>query len=369
MKVKILQEDLQKGFNLSQRFVASRPQLPILANFLIETDKGKLKLSATDLSLGLSVWIDAKVEEEGKTSVPAKEITEFISYLSPGEVELATNKQILKVLSARAEADFAGVKADEFPQSPAIEDGLLTLPAAELTAAVNQVSFAAASDESRPVLEGILWLLAAKEYQLVATDGYRLAHKKVGLKQGVGKPTSFLVPARSFNEVAKLAHSFSDLKVGWNKQKNQISFLLPNLKLTSRLLGGEFPEYQKIIPQAAKILAFVDSQELLAAIRAVSVFARQAGNVIVLNFQPDQLDIQASAPQVGRNKATVPIRLEGNKITVAFNYRFLLDFLNNLPNNESEVAIRMNDALSPVVFTLKGDDSLLHLIMPVRLDH
>ncbi len=369
MKVNILQEDLQKGFSLGQRFIASRPQLPILADFLLETDRGQLKLSATDLNLGISIWLDAKVEEEGKIAVPARDISEFVAYLQ-GELRLKTEKQILRVISPRAEANFAGMKGEEFPQPPQGEEkNKIIIPTPQLTLAVGEVSFAAAHDETRPVLEGILWKLTPSGYQLVATDGYRLAWKKVAEKQALKSEEEFLVPARSFAEVAKLVEGEEKLAVTWDKQKSQIIFQWPRFQLTSRLLAGEFPDYQKIVPQESKVQVFLDQQEFLTAIRAVSVFARQAANIVILDFQPKQVVIQANAPQVGQNQARVPIRLEGEPLKVAFNYRFLLDFLNNLPAEEKEIVIKLNDPLAPVVFSRDGDPSLLHLIMPVRLDH
>ncbi len=369
MKVDILQEDLQKGLSLGQRFITSRPQLPILANFLLETDNGQLKLSATDLNLGISIWMDAKVEEKGCIAIPARDISEFVAYLQ-GTLRLETEKQILRVISPRAEASFAGMKGEEFPRPPqGNEKNKIIVPTKRLTLAVDEVSFAAARDETRPILEGILWKMARAGYELVATDGYRLAWKKVVEKQALKTEEEFLVPARSFAEVAKLVEGEERLTITWDQQRSQIIFKWPRFQLTSRLLAGEFPDYQKIIPQESKIQVFLDQQEFLTAIRAVSVFARQAANIIVLDFQSDQVIIQANAPQVGQNQARVPIRLEGQPLKVAFNYRFILDFLNNLPAEEKGIIIKLNDPLSPVVFSRDGDSSLLHLIMPVRLDH
>ncbi len=370
MKVKILQEDLQKGLSLGQRFVASRPQLPILANFLLSTDRGQLKLAATDLNLGLQIWLGGKVEEEGEISVPAKEITEFVSYLPSGEIELQTEKQILKVIAAQAEANFAGLKADEFPRGPTKnEKNLFKLEMKAFAAAVDEVSFAAANDDSRPVLEGILWQLSRDGYRLVATDGYRLALKEINHHQDLATAVSFLIPARSLNEAVKLAADQDQIQVSWDQQKSQILFIMKRAQISSRLLSGEFPDYQKIIPTESKIKVLLDRQQFLTAIRAVSVFARSAADVVVLDFQPQQLVIRAESSQVGQNEARVTTNHQGEAIKTAFNYHFLLDFLNHLPDDEAAVEVRLNEPLAPVLFSREGDKSLTHLIMPVRLDH
>ena len=262
------------------------------------------------------------------------------------------------------------MNANEFPQSPqGNKKNEIFVPAQKLASAVGEVSFAAARDETRPILEGILWKVTGQGYELVATDGYRLAWKKVAEKQAVKAEEAFLVPARSFAEVAKLAEKEEKVTISWDQSKSQIIFSWPRFKLASRLLAGDFPDYAKIVPQESKVKVFLDQQELLNAIRAVSVFARQAANIVIFDFQSNQVVIQANAPQVGQNLARVPARLEGEPLKVAFNYHFILDFLNNLPAEEKEVVIRLNDPLAPVVFGRDGDSTLLHLIMPVRLDH
>ncbi len=371
MKVKISQDNLNKGLSLAGRFIASRPQLPILSNFLLATDKGKLKLSATNLDLGINLWLGAVVEEKGQLLIPAREVSEFVSYLPAGEVFLESQKTSLKITSPKAEAVFGGMSAQEFPQIPQGEEkNSLLLDVTQLSKAVSQVCFAAAIDETRPVLEGVFWQFDQDGYQMVATDGYRLSLKKITSKQVVKKETSFLIPARSLLEVTKLIQE-DKLKVSLDKKQSQAVFIIPRrLKaiLSSRLLSGEFPDYKKIIPQQNSIQVSVDHQELLSAVKIASVFARQAGNVIVLDFKNGQLEIKADALQVGKNKTSVPIKIKGEEVKVAFNYRFLLDYLNSIDNKEAEVIVKMNDSLSPVVFTVKGDNSFLHLIMPINLE-
>lgn len=369
MNFKILQENLSKGLSLTDRFVSSRPQLPILSNILFSVDKGKLKLSATNLDLGINLWLGGVVEKEGQLAVPAHELTEFVSYLPTGEISLQSENKILKVISPKAQATFTGMDPEEFPQIPqGNEKNKLSLNSKDLSQAVSQVGFAAATDEARPILEGIYWQFNKDGYQMVATDGYRLSLKKVALeKSSLKENLSFLIPSRSLNEIVRLINE-DQFEVSWDKDQNQIVFVFPNMRISSRLLDGDFPDYENIIPSESQNIANIDKQEFLSAVKIASVFARQAGNVVVLQFQDNKLEIKADATQVGQNSATVPVKYKGEPIKIAFNYRFLLDFLNSISKDEAEIIIKMNNPESPVTFEISNDSSLLHLIMPIRTE-
>jgi len=376
MKIEILRENLNSGLTTASRFISSRPQLPILANVLIVTDEGKVKLSATNLEMGVNLWLGAKVEEEGKICLPAKEITEFISYLSAEKLTLETQKESqLIVFSPQARASFVGMASEEFPEIPHLnedESFILLLP--ELVLAVSQVSFAAAVDETRPVLAGIYWQFNTDGYQMVATDGYRLSVKKVILEQKPKIKKSekeekvvFLVPAKTLNEVVRLGRGES-VKIGLTKEGNQAIFGFPQLEISSRLLEGDFPEYERIIPTQKKTSVLVDKNDFSSAIKAASVFARQSANIVILSIDKKEMEITADAPHVGENKTTLPIKAEGEPIKVAFNFRFLLDFINAVPSGQEELLLELTEPLSPVVFKIYGDESWIHVIMPVRLE-
>jgi len=371
MKIQILQEELNKGLTTVNRFVSNKPQLPILSNILLATEKGKLRLSATDLELGINLWLGGKVEKEGKIAIPAREISEFISYLNPGPLDLELNQNLLVVSSATNKASFVGMKPEEFPEIPQLEKKTaFTLSFADLAAAVAQVSFAAATDEARPVLGGILWQFTAKNYQMVATDGYRLACKKVALEKeisSVKKKSTFLVPARSLAEVVKLGDG-QQVKVGLTADKNQVVFAFAGAQISSRLLEGEFPEYEKIIPQQTKTKVYVDKQDLLGGIRAASVFAREAANIVVLEVDSEGMKIKADAPQIGENQSSVAVKTEGEAIKIAFNFRFLLDFINAVPAEKDSLVLEFTEPLSPAIFKIEKDDSWFVVVMPVRLE-
>jgi len=371
MKAQILQEELSKGLSTVSRFVASRPQLPILANILLVAEKGKLRLSATNLDLGINLWLGGKIEKEGLVAIPAREITEFVSYLNPGSLNLELDKNLLVISSATNKASFVGMNGKEFPKIPQLEkETAFPLSLEQLSQTVGQVGFAAAVDEARPVLEGIYWQFEDKSYQMVATDGYRLSLKKVDLEKAVAsskKKTVFLIPARSLSEVVKLSDG-ETIQVGLTKDKNQVVFGFSQGQISSRLLEGEFPEYGKIIPQQAKTKVWLDKQDFLGGVKAASVFAREAANIVILDIDKKEVKIKADAPQVGENQSSVAAKVEGEPIKVAFNFRFLLDFLNAVPQGENNLLFEFTEPLSPALFKFEGDKSWLHVIMPVRLE-
>lgn len=368
MKLQILQSNLTQGLSIVSRFVSSRPQLPILANILFSTDKGKLCLSATNLDLGINIWLGAKVEKEGSLTMPAKEVTEFVSYLSVQNVDLFSEKENqLTVSSSQATASFVGIRADEFPKIPRLDrKDSFSLPLNDLSKAVSQVAFAAASDETRPVLEGIFWQFEGGEYRMIATDGYRLSLKKVGLKDKKTEKSSFLVPARTLNEVVRLGKEEA-VEVGLSKNKNQAIFAFPQMEISSRLLEGEFPEYEKIIPEESKTRVYLDKDDFSQSVKIASVFARESANIVLLTIEKDQMTLTANSSRVGENKTSLPVKVEGEPIKIAFNFRFLLDFINAC-GDKKEIIIDLNDPLSPTVFRVDGDESWLHIIMPVRME-
>lgn len=375
MKLEVLQEDLNQGLSVTSRFIASRPQLPVLANILFAAEKNnRLKLSATNLDIGIQYWLDAKVAKPGQLTIPAKEISEFVSYLSPGKLDLEAKKDSqVKISSKQGESVFTGMEAEEFPEIPTIDEAkTASLPLDNLEKAVNLVSFAAAGDDTRPVLAAVNWKFSKDGYRMVATDGYRLSLRDVsGVEVNMGKSQdsgTFLIPARSLIEIVRLASGEQELKVGLTEDENQVVFLLPGLQLTSRLIEGEFPEYHKIIPEESATKVLVDKEEFHQSIRMASVFARESANVVKFEIGDSKIQISSNAPSVGENKTEVGAKTEGKNLEIAFNYRFLLDFLKAIPLDEQQVEMEFNEQLTPGAFKIPSDENWLHIIMPVKVD-
>lgn len=371
MKIQILQENLHKGLNIASRSISSKAQLPILANILFKTDGSRLQLSSTNLETGIALWLGAKVEKEGEITIPAKVLAEIVSLLPAGRIDLEVKDSVLKVSSEGYEANLNGIAASEFPKLPTYSpESLFSLPAEKLLYAINQVAFAAATDEGRPVLTGVLFKIQGKSLSLVATDGYRLSLKTIELENESPEEVSLLLPAKTLLEVARIIGEEKTekmIKMGFTKEQNQVVFVFSEMELFSRVIEGEFPNYERIIPQSYTTKATIDRDNFNRAVKVVSIFARDSANIVKLKITDNLMEMSANSPQVGENKNSFEIQSEGEGGEIAFNYRFLQGFLNAVP--EGEVTIEMTGSLNSGVFRHVGDESFLHVIMPVRLQN
>jgi len=375
MDFEILQEDLANALSVVSRFVSSRPQLPVLANILFSVRKdNKLLLAATNLEVGIQFLLDAKVKKPGELALPAKDINEFVSYLSPGRIHLfSSNDFKITLTSSSGKSLFSGMNADEFPKMPVADKDLTVgLPKNGIRECFEKIGFAAANDDTRPILAAINWQFNKNGYRMVATDGYRLSLKdidnvsvKLKSKDDVLK---FLIPSRSLAEAVRLAKT-DEIRVGLTTDGNQVIFLMDGIQLSSRLIEGDYPDYQKILPEKTKINVVLNKDEFLQAIKIASVFARNSGNIVKLNVKSDKVIISANAAGIGENKTEVAAKVEGTKLEIAFNYRFLIDFLSAITEEEKEVGIELTESLAPGVFKIPSDPLWLHLIMPVRVEN
>ena len=372
MKLSLLQQNLHQALTHVSRFVSLKNQLPILTNVLIATDNGRLKLSATNLEIGINYWIGAKIEKEGSFTVPVKEIAEFVSYLSSQTIDLSLNdKSLLQLSSTNTQSTFTTTPAKDFPQLAKINPKTtikLDLPL--LAKAVSQIAFSAATDDSRPVLTSILCQFSQNNLLLVATDGFRLSLKNIKLVNPINlkndkKPLTFLIPARSLTEITKLAKNEKEITMGMTIDQNQIVFVLEDLELVSRLIEGDYPDYQRIIPSSFITKVFLNKAEFSQAVKIASVFASQSANVVKFSIGKNNLTLSANAPQIGRNQATIEARVEGESLDIAFNYKFVSEFLDACQGEE--VVIELNETLTPGLFHDQSDPHFTHIIMPVRL--
>lgn len=372
MKLSILQENLSHGLTIASRSVAARAQLPVLGNILLSTDKGRLKLSATNLETGINLWLGAKVEKEGAISIPAKILTEFVSSLPAGRIEIEARENALHLVSGSYEASFVGLAANEFPAVPSMTTkAVLKFEAPPLALAINQTAFAAAQDEGRPILTGVLLKSQSEGLTLVATDGYRLSLKKLKGVAGIEKVKEFkkglVLPARTLLEVARVASEETEGKLGLavTPEASQVIFATSDIEIVSRLIEGKFPDFEKIIPAKGKTKVLIEREELTRAVRIASIFARESANIVRFEVKGSKLEVSANTAQVGDNKSQVEAKIEGEAGKIAFNSRYLLDFLNIVGNEQ--VSFEMTGALNPGLFRPAGDDSYLHIIMPVRV--
>lgn len=371
MKLSVLQENLNQALTVVSRFVAAKSQLPLLGHILFSTDSGRLKLSATNLELGINYWLGAKIDLDGSFTVPDHDIAEFVSYLPAGRLDLSLVDNLLEVVSSKATSTFSTTPSTDFPSLPPINsDTAITLDAKTLSAVIDQITFAAATDDSRPILTAVLCRFTNDILFLVATDGFRLSLKQIKLTTPIILPENsesltLLIPARSLQEVAKLAKTSQQLSLGVSSDSHQLIFVLEDLELVSRLLEGDYPDYNRIIPESYATKVTLSKEDLSQAVKIASVFARQSANVIKLNIKNSLIEISANAPQIGKNSAKLDAKLEGDPLEIAFNYKFITDFLAIC--HGSEITIELNDSLTPVRFIDLSDPDFTHIIMPVRI--
>lgn len=376
MKIQIFQENLLKALNTAGRSISSKAQLPILANVLLSTENNRLKVSATNLETGVNIWTGAKIEKEGSITLPSKILQEYVSSLPAEKISLEVKENIANLTSTSFNASFNGLAASEFPVLPKGEKKIFSFQSSVLIEVINRVAFASASDEGRPILTGVSFKKEGKTLTLAATDGYRLSVEKVEVAKisTEGKDEeelrSLVIPAKTLLEVSRIVseqvkQDQSIIEMSLTKDGNQAVFSFPEIELSTRLLEGDFPDYEKIVPQEASTTVTLDKEELLRAIRTASIFARDSANIVKFKFQEGKAVISANSPQVGENISEIGAKTEGGEAEIAFNFRFLLDFLAAV--KEGEVSLEMTGSLNPGLFKIKGKASYLHVIMPVRL--
>lgn len=368
MRFDCLQESLSKALLIVSRFVPPRPQLPVLANVLISAKKGELLFGATNLESGISFQMGAKIDEEGEITLPAKTLTELVGSFPAGRIEFLQEENSLKISCQKNQATLTGISAAEFPPLPKVgKDGVLKFLSSEIIGPVSQTAFCSATDESRPVLGAVKILEKGGFLSFVATDGYRLSLKTTKIKAPKNMTKGILLPARILTEAARILAESERKEVGLeiSSQNNQAVFILSEAEIFCRLIEGQYPDFEKIIPQNFTTRAVFQKEELLSAVKTTAIFAREAANIVKFKVQGSRFEVSANAPQVGENTTEIEAKIEGEGGQIAFNCRFLLDFLNT--TSAPELVFEMTTSTAPGVFGISGDDSLLHLIMPVRV--
>ena len=369
MKLSVMQENLARGLSVVSRAVSNRSTLPVLANVLLKTEDAGLKLTATNLEIGITYWVPGKIETDGATTVPAKLLTDLVNSLPAGDrVDLALQAgDTLHLRCGRFETHVKGIDADEFPAIGAAGERPTTRIAQNaLRRALAETVFAAASDEARPILTGVLARFEGDQLTLAAADNYRIAVKTIPILDPVPE-TSVVIPARALNELARVLADVEDpVEIVLAASRNQVLFHLDGIDLVSRLIDGQFPNYQQVVPQSHTTRAILDREELLRAVRPAALIAHESANIVKLQIGADGepgITVSASA-EVGDHVGQVEATVEGDGTTIAFNARYLADVLTNV--NAEQFALELNGPLSPGVFKPLGDDHYIHVVMPVR---
>lgn len=374
MKVSVSQQHLAQGLGIVSRAVSPRSTLPVLGNVLLATDEGRLRLAATNLELGISCWTGAQIQEEGSITVPARLLADLVSTLPNDTVHLSVNMTTctLTVRCAASNTDIKGIDAQEFPPMPATDfaDGV-RVKVSDFREMIQQVAFAASSDEARPVLQGVQTTISENEIAMAATDGFRISVRKVAIEEPVSKPQTMIIPARALNELARIATDPEGMiSMIVPSGRGQVVFRLDSAELVSQLIDGNFPDYRVILPRSFKSHTVVSTASFLKACKQAEIIARNGNNVVRLNIQPNedrpgQVEVSSQSEETGSNETIIDATIDGPAVVLAFNVRFLREVLEVIktPN----LVVETNDHKSPARVQPVGDETFLHVIMPMHL--
>lgn len=375
MKISCLQENLHRGLGVVARAVSTRSTLPVLNNILIAAEGARLKLAATDLTLGITTWIGAKVEEEGATTVPAKLLTDFVNSLPPERIDMNLNvrTQTLNLKCSRFESNIKGLDAQDFPIIPAASGSdAIKLDPEELRAMIGQVAFAAATDESRPVLTGVLVKFDDEKITLAAADGFRLSIRKGTTVSGKSTVASAVIPARALIELQRIVgDDEAPVEITITKNRNQAVFHTTNTDLVTQLVEGTYPDVMALVPKTHQTRTVVGAIDFLKAVKLASFFARDAANVVRLKVEPGgeltpgRVIVSATSAEMGDQVGEVDATVDGTPIEIAFNAKYLTDVFNVM--DAAQVAIETNSPEKPGVFKPVGSDDFVHVIMPMHV--
>lgn len=365
MRIQVIREEFLKAMGLVSRFVSMRAQIPILGNVYLGTHKSRLSLRATNLEMSVSTSIGAKVKEQGEVAVPARVVNELISNLSGETIDISVDGENVAIETEGGKASVSGMNVVDFPDFPVeINKGSVSFDNLELGSALKKVIFSVSTDDSRPVLTGVNASFGKGGVEIVASDGFRLSRKKLAVdvsdKKMLGK--SFIVPRGLIGELLRMGEK-GKLSLFYDEANNLLVFGISNIVFSTRLIEGNYPDVEKIIPSEFDTRLKVNVEEFMKSIRAAAVFARDAGNVVTLKTSEGVLEVSSVSPQYGEQSNRLEVNSEGKEQTILFNYKYLEDILNVVGG---DIIVEMVNDTSPVVFRDPEDEEYLHLIMPVK---
>ncbi len=372
MKVEILKENLKAGLNVVERIVGKNLSLPILDNVLISAEDNFLSLSSTDLETAIKLWILTKIVKKGKAVVPAKFLSSFISLLPNEKIVLEEKKQGLYVECKSFKNQIQGFNPEEFPLIPEFKDSeYLEVDNKKLCQGLAQIVDVASVSQARPEISGIYFIFSKNSIKIVATDSFRLAEKNILLETPVKKDVSFILPQKPAREIINILGE-KDGKVKIYFSPNQVMFELPmkevahpQAQVISRLIEGEYPNYEEIIPKKFKTQIVLKRDEFLSQVKAASLFSGKINEIkITANLQNKEVEIFAQDPDIGQSQSTISAKIEGEPMEVSFNHKFLIDGLLNIKS--SEIIFNLSKEEGPCILKPVGDASYIYVVMPIK---
>lgn len=372
MKVEILKENLKNGLAIVEKIVGKNLSLPILDNVLIDAEDNFLSLSSTDLETAIKLWILTKIVKKGKVVLPAKFLSSFVSSLPNEKITLEEKRQGLDIECKNFKTQIQGFNPEDFPLIPEFKDAeFLEVDNKKLCQGLSQVADVTSPSQSRPEISGIYFVFSKNIIKMVATDSFRLAEKNISLESAVKKDLSFILPQKPAREIINIL----DGKEGNVKiyfLPNQVMFEFPmkeaprpQVQIVSRLIEGEYPNYEEIIPKKFKTRIILKRDEFLNQIKTASLFAGKINEIkIKTNLKSQEIEISAQDPDIGQSQSSIQGKIEGEEIETSFNHKFLTDGLLNLKS--SEVIFELSKEDGPCTLKPVGDASYLYVVMPIK---
>lgn len=369
MKIFCLQENLKNALATAERIVGKNLNLPILNNLLLKTDKGRLKISSTNLEIGINYWVSGKIEKEGGITVPARILSSFVTNLPNKKIELTVKEDVLYINCENFKAQIKGQNIADYPIIPTIESSLNNkLNKDLLKIGLSQVIGSVAASEMRPEISGVLFDFNKNYLKLVGTDSFRLAEKTLFNKNDFQQP--IIVPQKTIQEVIKIlsekdGEDEKDQSLELFLVPGQIMFNFRHIQLVSRLIDGQFPDYQQIIPSSFRTKAVLNKEEITQIIKVISLFSGKVNDIkFIVNSSKKTVDVFAQNREIGENKAQIEGEIEGKDLEIAYNWRYLLDGLNNI--STKKVFWGFNDEFAPSVLKPVGEEGYVYVVMPVK---
>ena len=374
MQIICLQEKLKQALNITERIIGRNLTLPILNNLLLSTEDNKLKISSTNLEIGINCWLIGKIQKKGSITVPAKLISDLVNNLPNKKIELKVKNQQLELRCEKFKAILKRLAAEDFPIIPKIKDKpIIKIKGHTLKNSFSQVVEMVSFSESRPEISGIYMNFDKNAIKLAATDSFRLAEKNIEVKSNQQlKGQSIIIPQRTIQELIRI---LGEKELSTNKQGqevevvlsgNQVLFNLEEVQIISRLIEGQYPDYQQIIPDGFQTEVIVGREELINNIKIASLFSGKINNIkLAINSKRSLIEITAKDVDIGENKSQIETKIKGKDIEIIFNYRYLLDGLNNILSDK--IVLGLNTNANPIVIRPVGDDSYTYLVMPIKV--
>ena len=369
MKLSILKEDLLKGLNIASHAISTGNTLPVLSNVLLRSEGNKLFFESTNLEIAIRYFLACDIDNEGEITLPSRFFYSYISLLKDETININTIEgNTVNIVSSNSKTQIKGLSSKDFPQIPSIKRQFeFSLPAKKIHESVSQVVFAAAVNSVRPILSGVMLLGNKNQIKIVATDSFRLSEKVLKLDQELEGEFKIIVPAKTMIEIGRLAHESLDENFNIIVSDNQILFKINNIELYSRLIDGQFPNYEQVIPQNGKSKIIVDKDELAQNIKRISLFSKENNHNIKLFVSPEDksLTITTDITQIGTEESTLQAEIEGDEVKIALNSEYLLDVLNTLPTGN--IILSIENKLAPSLLKHEKVSDFLHVIMPLKL--